>query len=97
MTTKNEILNKLKELKPSLESEYNLTEIGLFGSYIREEQNPNSDIDILINYKPGTSIFILGGLQIFLSELFGKKVDIVMKNSLKKNIGKHILSEVVYV
>lgn len=97
MNTKTEILDKLKELKPSLESDYNITEIGLFGSYIRGEEKPESDIDILINYKVGTSIFTLGGLQYFLSEIFDKKVDIAMKNSLKRRIGKQILSEVVYV
>jgi len=97
MNTKTEILDKLKELKPSLESDYNITEIGLFGSYIRGEEKPDSDIDILINYKAGTSIFTIGGLQYFLSEIFDKKVDIAMKNSLKRRIGKQILSEVVYV
>ncbi|OGI04499.1 MAG: hypothetical protein A2Y25_06080 [Candidatus Melainabacteria bacterium GWF2_37_15] len=97
MNSKDEILDKLKELKPLLEKDYNVTEIGLFGSYIRNEQKPDSDIDILVNYKPDTSLFTLGGLQYMLSEIFGKKVDIIMKNSLKKRTGKHILSEVVYV
>ncbi len=97
MNNKDEILHKLRELKPILESDYNITEIGLFGSYVRNEQKAESDIDILVNYKPDTSLFTLGGLQYFLSEIFNKKVDIVMKNSLKKRTGKHILSEVVYV
>ena len=97
MNSKDEILDKLKELKPLLESDYNITEIGLFGSYVRDEQKPESDIDILVSYKPDTSLFTLGGLQYLLSEIFGKKVDIVMKNSLKKRIGKYILSEVIYV
>lgn len=97
MNSKDEIINKLRELKPVLEVDYNITEIGLFGSYTRNEQKPDSDIDILVNYKEGISIFTLGGLQYFLSEIFGKNIDIVMKNSLTKRIGKQILSEVIYV
>src|SRR5574344_1059390 len=97
MINKKEILNKLRELKPILERDYNITEVGLFGSYVREEQKDESDIDILVDYKKGTSIFTLGGLQYMLSELFNKKIDIVMKKTLKKHIGKQILSEVIYV
>lgn len=91
------IILKLKELKPEMEKLYNVTELGVFGSFVRDEQTENSDIDILIDYKDGTSILTLGGLQYMLSELFNKKIDIVMKKSLKKRIGKQILSEVVYV
>ncbi len=97
MTNINEIINKLKELKPSLQAEFKITELGVFGSFARNEQTQNSDIDILIDYEDGTSILTLGGLQYALSEIFGKKVDIVMKKSLKRNIGKQILSEVLYV
>jgi len=92
-----EIIFKLKELKPDIEKNFNITELGVFGSFVRNEQKEDSDIDILIDYKDGTSIFTLGGLQYMLSELFNTKVDIVMKKSLKKRIGKQILSEVIYV
>lgn len=97
MNTRDEILNKLKELKPILEHDYNITEIGLFGSFVRGEQKESSDIDILVDYKEGTSLFTLGGLQYMLSSLFSAKVDIVMKKTLSRRIGKQILSEVVYV
>ncbi|MFA7658602.1 MAG: nucleotidyltransferase family protein [Candidatus Gastranaerophilaceae bacterium] len=93
----NKIISKLKKLKPELEKNYQITELGVFGSFVRGEQTSQSDIDILIDYKDGTSILTLGGLQYMLSELFNTKVDIVMKRTLKKQIGKQILSEVVYV
>lgn len=83
----NEIISKLKELKPELEKNFSLTELGVFGSFVRNEQTDDSDIDILIDYKEGTSILTLGGLQYMLSEIFNTKVDIVMKKSLKKRIG----------
>lgn len=93
----NQIISKLKEIKPDLEKDYDITELGVFGSFVRGEQNINSDIDILIDYKEGTSLLTLGGLQYMLSELFKTKVDLVMKKTLKKQIGKQILSEVIYV
>ena len=77
--------------------DYNITELGVFGSFVRGEQKSTSDIDILIDYKEGTSILTLGGLQYLLTELFGTKIDIVMKKTLKKRIGKQILSEIIYV
>jgi uncharacterized protein len=92
-----EIIAKLKELKPDIEKNFNITELGVFGSFVRNEQNEQSDIDILVDYKDGTSILTLGGLQYMLSSLFNTKVDIVMKKSLKNRIGKQILSEVIYV
>lgn len=48
MWPKNEILETLKELKPFLANEYSVKEIGLFGSYADNEQNEESDIDILV-------------------------------------------------
>lgn len=97
MKDKNEILNILKDIKPVLENEYNITEVGLFGSYLRGEQTPNSDIDILLDHKSGLTFFKLIDLEKFLTEIFNIKVDIAFKKYLKKNIGKNILGEVKYV
>lgn len=97
MKDKNEILKKLKEIKPILEKDYNITEIGLFGSYLRDEQNQDSDIDILLDHKSGLTFFKLIDLEKFLTDIFHIKVDIAFKKYLKKNIGKHILAEVKYV
>lgn len=91
------IIEKLKEVKPVLEQDYFITEIGVFGSYARDEQTDTSDIDILIDNRRGMTLFTLVRLQDFLSSLFGKKVDIAFKKTLKPGIGKNIFSEVVYV
>lgn len=97
MRDKDEILKKLKKLKPILEKDYNITEIGLFGSYLRGEQNQDSDIDILLDHKSGLTFFKLIDLENLLNQTFNIKVDIAFKKYLKKNIGKRILSEVNYV
>ena len=91
---KKEILDKLSELKPILEKDYNITEIGLFGSYIRGEENINSDIDILIDHKSGLTFFKLIDLEKLLSQTLNLKIDIAFKKYLKKKIGENILSEI---
>lgn len=97
MKDKIEILKKLQELKPILEKDYNITEIGLFGSYLRDEQTEDSDIDILLDHKSGLTFFKLIDLENLLSNKLNIKVDIAFKKYLKKNIGKNILQEVKYV
>jgi len=88
---------KLKENKDHLNERFNVKEIGIFGSFVRGEQKETSDLDILVEFEGRVSLFEIVRLERFLSELLGEKVDLVMKNSLKPRIGKHILREVVYV
>jgi len=91
------IIEKLKDLKPILENNYFIKEIGIFGSYVRDEQTENSDIDILIDYNRGMTLFEVVELQEYLENFLKKKVDIAFKKSLKPRIGKRILSEVIYI
>ena len=93
---KNELKNitsKLKEAFPKLKSQYNVTTIEVFGSFVRNEQKENSDLDILVSFSKAPSLFKFIDLEDYLSELLGVKVDLVMKSSLKPNIGKKILAE----
>ena len=95
---KDTVMVKLKELKPYLAEKYGIVEIGLFGSVVRNEHRPDSDIDILIDYdveKMG-SVFRLVGLKLFLEKEFGRKVDLVPKNGIRHQLKKQILSEVIY-
>ena len=79
---------------PELRDQYNVKYIGLFGSYIRGEQTPESDLDILVEFSKTPTLFKFINLENYLSDNLGIKVDLVMKDSLKPNIGKHILNEV---
>jgi len=94
-----EIKKKLVEIKPILQEKYKVKEIGIFGSYVKGKQRKRSDIDILVDFEEDSQIGLLtfAALENFLSELLGVKVDLVMKNSLKPNIGKAILKEVIYL
>jgi len=96
MLTRNEILEKLKELKPFLYKEYGVKEIGLFGSYSENEQNEESDIDILVEFeKPiGWKFFTL---EKYLEDTFKRRVDLVTKRALKKQLKERIINQTLFL
>ncbi len=96
MLTKENILSKLTELKPTLYKEYAVKEIGLFGSFSDDTFSENSDIDLLVELeKPiGWKYF---SLEIFLESVFNRKIDLVTKNALKKQIRDRIMKQVYFV
>ncbi len=94
--TKEEILYKLKKHKKYIQNNFGVDKIGLVGSYAKDLQNQNSDIDIYVEFKEKT-FENLTGLWLFLEEQFDKKVDIIYphKNSNKiiiNNIKKDIIT-----
>ena len=96
MISRNDILNKLTDLKPILHRDYSVKQIGLFGSFADESSNEDSDIDLLVEFeKPiGWKFF---SLEIYLENIFGRKIDLVTKNALKEQIRERILNQVKYV
>lgn len=96
MTDLAKIKQILQAQKPYLYQKYGVTEIGVFGSYVRGEQKADSDLDILVSLTDPPRISLLGlvGLQHYLSDLLGVKVDVALKGNLKKRIGRRILQEV---
>jgi len=99
MKTLDEIRHILQAQKPYLAERYGVTEIGVFGSYVRGDQRPDSDIDILIELERPPRISLLGlvDLESYLSDLLGAEVDVAIKKNLRKRIGRRILNEVVSV
>ena len=98
VTTKENILAILKKHKPEL-SKYGVSNIGLFGSYLRNEQSAKSDIDLLIDFEPEKENFdnYMAVYDIFESLFKNEKIEIVTKNGLSKYIGPGILNNVMYV
>jgi hypothetical protein len=96
MITKNYILNKLRDLKPTLYKEYSVKEIGLFGSFADNSYSEDSDIDILIEFEKPIGWKYLS-LEIYLESIFGRKIDLVTKNALKEQIKDKILDQVNYI
>lgn len=96
MMTREDILFRLREIKPMLKEEYSVKNIGLFGSFSEDSYSEESDIDLLVEFeKPvGWRFF---SLEIFLNKIFGRKVDLVTRNGLKEQIREQILNQVKYI
>lgn len=94
-----EVKNTLTKQKQELIEKYGVKQIGIFGSYIRGEQKKQSDVDLLVEFEEASNLTLLDfiGLENYLSELLGVKVDLVEKHTLKQRIGKQVLQEVVNI
>lgn len=92
-----EILTKLKELKPIITTRYKAAEISLFGSFVRGEHHPGSDVDVLVEFEDGADLFDLVGLANYLEEALQQKVDVVPKRALREELQEAVLREVVTV
>lgn len=94
--TKEQIFSLLAQNYTRLKG-FGVKRCGLFGSFVRGEQTPNSDIDILVEFEPGQKTFDnFMHLAFFLEDVLGRKVDLVTPESLSPYIGPHILREVEY-
>jgi predicted nucleotidyltransferase len=89
------IRHMLREQLPFLATRYGVTTLGLFGSYLRGTQRPDSDLDVLVTFDELPSLLRLIDLENYLTDLLGVKVDLVLRDSLKPAIGENILREVV--
>ena len=93
-----EIKQTLKERMPEIKEKYGVKNLYIFGSYVRGEQTPESDIDILVEFEKGKKTFRnYMGLKFYLEELFGIKVDLVIKEAVRKELKKYIYAEAVNV
>ncbi len=76
---------------------FKVKEIGVFGSYVRGEQDRKSDIDVLVSFTEPIGLFQFMELEEYLGSILGTKVDLVSKKALKPYIGARILKEAVFV
>ena len=98
MTTKTDILHVMQANKVMLAA-FGVDQVGLFGSYVREEQSPNSDIDILVHFKPEQETFdnLMFTYDLFENLFKGFKVEIPTTTGLSPYIGTQILREVEFI
>ncbi|GLI52362.1 nucleotidyltransferase family protein [Thermodesulfovibrio yellowstonii] len=92
-----EVIAKLKSLEKEIKEEYKAEIIGIFGSYARCEDRNGSDIDILVRFKDGATLFDFVGLANFLEEKLGMKVDVVSERALRPELEENILKDVVTI
>jgi predicted nucleotidyltransferase len=88
------IIQQLQNILPQLREEYDVERLGVFGSYVRNEQHAESDIDILVSFRSTPGLLKYISLEQYLSDLSGMRVDLVMESALKPEIGARIRTEV---
>jgi uncharacterized protein len=91
------LIEVLRQHELELRERYKVKTLGIFGSYVRNEQKKGSDLDVLVEFDESPSLFKFLELEHHLGDLLGVKVDLVMKDALKPAIGRRILNEVVPV
>jgi predicted nucleotidyltransferase len=90
-------LGLLRKHEPELQKQFGVSKIGIFGSFARGEERPDSDIDILVTFQTGRKTFDnFMGTKFFLEDLFKRKVDLVTDAALKPLIRDPILQDVIY-
>ncbi len=87
----------LRHKRPELQKQFAVDALGIFGSYVRGEQDADSDLDILIRFDKLPSLVQWIQLEDYLSQLTGVKVDLVIENGVKPAIGQRIRREVVWL
>ena len=95
--TKEHVLALIREHQSQIRN-FGVRRLGLFGSFVRHQQDSHSDIDVLVEFESGCKTFD-NFLQValFLETLFERRVELVTPESLSPYIGPHILREVEYV
>ncbi|MBD3840200.1 MAG: nucleotidyltransferase domain-containing protein [Campylobacterales bacterium] len=93
---KQEILQKLSQEKEYIQHHFEVDKIGIFGSYAKDTQTENSDIDIYVEFKHKTFRNI-SGLWVYLENLYNKKIDLLHKHKQSHGaIFESIQKEVIY-
>ena len=92
-----QLVELLRQQLPLLSERYRVESLGVFGSYVRREQRPDSDLDVLVTFRETPSLIKFIELENYLSDVLGVKIDLVMKDALKPHVGQHILNEAIAV
>lgn len=96
MLSRDKIIKTIQENTAQIRL-YGVRKMGIFGSFAKTNQNPKSDIDVLVEFDRGNKTFDnYMELKFYLEKLFHRKVDLVIKDALKTSIKNRVLAEVKY-
>ena len=94
---RDDVLDILRTHKPTLAERFGVTELALFGSFARDEANDESDVDVLVRYDgPATSRSYFG-VQFYIEDLLGRRVDLVTHKALRSEFRPYVEREAVDV
>ena len=97
MTTRHEVITRLKGLKGELATRYDVREIGIFGSVAKGEDDNQSDIDLLVEFGSRADLITYIGLWQYLEDTFATKIDLVSKGGLRSDMQDKVMRDLVLV
>ncbi len=95
--TRDELLQTLREHKPVLQERFGVRSLSLFGSFARDEGRDDSDVDVLVEYDgPATSKSFFG-VQFYLEDLLGRRIDLVTNKALRREFRPYVERDLINV
>jgi len=91
------LIATLKRQLPRLTRDYGVESLAVFGSYVRSEETPDSDLDVLVTFKGPVGLIRLLSLENELNDLLGIKIDLVPRTALKPHVAANALREAIPV
>ena len=92
-----EIRTIIRQQQEVLADRYGVRVVGLFGSYVRREQQRHSDVDLLVEILRPISLLELVGAELYLGEVLGAKVDLVPKRNVREELREAIFNEAIAI
>ena len=92
-----EIQSMIRQHQEVLSERYGVRVVGIFGSFVREEQRRSSDLDLLADIVRPISLIELVGAELYLSEVLGMKVDLVPKRAVREELREKIFKEAISI
>ena len=100
MSNLEKVIGILRKELPYLKNNYQVRRLGIFGSFVKQKQSVNSDIDIIIEFKKPIGLDFIE-LAEYIEKLLGRKVDILTTEGIRsiriRNVAKDIKRSVLYV
>ncbi|MDE0482268.1 MAG: nucleotidyltransferase family protein [Candidatus Poribacteria bacterium] len=90
-----EIKKTIIEAKDEIRQQFKAEVKGIFGSYARGDYNENSDLDLLVDFDAGATLFDLVGVQQYFEDKLGCKVDVVSRRALREEIRANVFNDLI--
>ena len=94
---RDEVLNKLYAHKDAIADKFGVTGLALFGSFARDQAMDESDVDILVSFDGPATSRAYFGVQFYIEDLLGRRVDLVTEKSLRPEFRPYVEQEAMYV
>ena len=94
---KQEVLQLLAQHKPELVRRFGITDLALFGSTVRDEARPDSDVDVLVSFDGPATAKRYFGVQFYLEDLLDCPIDLVTDKALRPQLRPYIEASAIHV